>query len=164
MFCIKKWCFAWPLDYGIINDSFPPGPTTPTMVSTGIKPFSAIQLVMQLCSWFCLTMEKGKYFQFNGEKMGRTNKKVIWESSIPRLAKLLPTKHQILNISPMFSIVERPVCQRQEATPVSKIPRQDKHKHTKQLHQTLQGGRQRLLVRRGPVWIRVLLWQRTTSR
>ena len=82
----------------------------------------------------------------------------------PCLAKLLLSKHQILYISGRFSNVERPVCQRQGATPVSKIPREDKHKHTKQLHQTLQGGRQRLLVRRGPVWIRVLLRQRTTAR
>ena len=74
------------------------------------------------------------------------------------------TSHKILNISPRFSIVEWTVCQRQEATSVSKIPRQDKHKHAKQLHQTLQGGRQRLLVRRGPVWIRVLLRQCSTSR
>ena len=84
--------------------------------------------------------------------------------TIPRLAKLLPIKHQITNISPMFSIMEWPVCERQEATSVSKIPREDKHEHTKQLHQTLQGGGQRLFVRRGPVWIRVLLRQRATAR
>ena len=46
----------------------------------------------------------------------------------------------------------------QEATPVAEIPQHLKPEHANRLHQAMQGGGRRLLVRRGPVWIRVLLW------
>ena len=47
--------------------------------------------------------------------------------------------------------------QGQEATSVGEIPGQVEREHTERLHQALQRIGRRLLVRRGPVWVGVLL-------
>ena len=47
--------------------------------------------------------------------------------------------------------------QGQEATSVGEIPGQVEREHTERLRQALQRIGRRLLVRRGPVWVGVLL-------
>ena len=68
---------------------------------------------------------------------------------------------QILNFIHLillwFRILGRSMRQGQEATSVGEIPGQVEREHTERLHQALQRIGRRLLVRRGPVWVGVLL-------